>query len=150
MARYTGLFRLFPMPGQSEDGFVSTDKDVIRRSILNILNTHKGSRVYDPDYGTNLHQLVHELNIQRTRNIAKNEVQEAITKYEPRAQVLQVEAFPGEGEQISEVIILVNVMYIEFGETEELEIRLAADQTWISKEGTHIDPIEEWFKSGKS
>ena len=104
MARYTGLFRLFPIPGESDDGFISNDKDIVKRSILNILNTHKGSRVYDPDYGTNLYRLVHELNIQRTRNIAKNEVSEAIKKYEPRAQVLQVEAFPGEGEQTTKLL----------------------------------------------
>ncbi len=148
MARYTGLFRLFPIPGESDDGFISNDKDIVKRSILNILNTHKGSRVYDPDYGTNLYRLVHELNIQRTRNIAKNEVSEAIKKYEPRAQVLQVEAFPGEGEQNHEVVILVSVLYVEFGITEDLEIRLVNENIWISKEGTHIDPIAEWFKSG--
>ena len=41
MARYTGLFRLFPIPGESDDGFISNDKDIVKRSILNILNTHK-------------------------------------------------------------------------------------------------------------
>jgi phage baseplate assembly protein W len=150
MARYTGIFRLFPMAGTSEDGFIDTDKKLIRKSVLNIINTYKGSRIYDPDYGTNLHRLIHEQNIQRTRNIAKNEIIDAVTKYEPRAKILQVEAYPGEGEQNSEVIVIVSLLYVEYGEEEDLEIRLSTEQQWISQEGTHIDPIEEWFKNGKS
>lgn len=146
MSRYTGVFKLFPKPGTSEDGFVVYDKEVVKNSLLNILNTHKGSRVYDSDYGTNLHKLIHEPNIQRTRNIAKTEIKDVIEKYEPRAQLLEVNAYAGKGEKTSEVVITVSVKYIEFDETEELEIRLKSDRDWISEEGEHVNPIEEWIK----
>jgi|SaaInlStandDraft_4_1057021.scaffolds.fasta_scaffold65235_2 phage baseplate assembly protein W len=145
MATYTGLFKLYPTTGTSEDGFITTDRDVIRNSLLMIINTHKGSRIYDPDFGTNIHHLIHEQNIQRTRNVAKMEIEKAVSKYEPRAEILEIDAYPGEGSLSNEVVIVINVLYIEYGETEELEIRLAGEHNWISEEGTHIDPVNDWF-----
>ena len=146
MSKYTGMFRLYPIPNSSEDGFIINDKDVIKASLLNIINTHKGSRIYDPDYGTNLYKLVHELNIKRTRNIATTEIKEVIQKYEPRAEVLNVDVYTDTGDKASEVVIVVSVKYVEYNEVDELEIRLKSEFDWISKEGEHINPIEEWFK----
>ncbi len=146
MARYTGMFRLFPVAGASEDGFIDTDKDIIKKSVLNIINTHKGSRVYDADYGTNLHRLLFEPNIQRTRNIAKAEITEVIKKYEPRAKILNVNAF-ADGELSQQIVVIVSIYYVEFNEQEDLEIRMSTDQQWISKEGAHYDPLQEFFNS---
>jgi len=147
MSRYTGIFRLYPIKNSSEDGFAINDKDVIKSSILNIINTHKGSRVYDPDYGTNIHKLIYELNIRRTRNIAKTEIKHVIEKYEPRAELLEVNAYAGKDDKAHEVTIVLLVKYVEYDETEEIEILLKSEADWISDEGEHIDPIEEWFKS---
>jgi phage baseplate assembly protein W len=148
MSRYTGLFRLYPIHGQSEDGFVEHDKVLVQKSIMNLINTHKGSRIYDPDYGTNLYRLVHEFNIQRTRNIARTEIEQAINKYEPRAKVLNVGAYAGEGDKAHEVVIIVSILYVEFNETDDLELRLATDRQWIDKEGKPVDPAADWFKKG--
>lgn len=149
MSRYTGLFRLYPMTGYSSDGFVDHDKEVIKKSVYNIIMTHKGSRIYDPEYGTNIHRLIHEQNIQRTRNIAKTEIQTAIATYEPRAKIVNIDAFPGEGEFNHQVIIIVTLLYVEYGVQEDLEIRLKTEQQWISKEGRPIDPVADWFKNGE-
>lgn len=149
MSRYTGMFRLFPINNSSEDGFVINDKEVIKNSILNIIRTHKGSRVYDPDYGTNIHKLIFELNIQRTRNIAKTEIKHVIEKYEPRAELLDVNAYPGKDEQAHTVTIVILINYVEYNETEELKILLESEADWINDAGTHIDPIDEWFQTKK-
>lgn len=132
MSTYTGLFKLNLTPGSSVDGFVDHDREVIKKSVLNILKTHKGSRIYDPDYGTNLHRLIHELNIERIRNIAKNEIEHAITKYEPRATVLRIEAYPS-GEVNQEIIIVMSLLYVEFGIEEILEMKLATDNQWFDE-----------------
>lgn len=145
MSRYIGMFRLYPKPGSSEDGFIVNDKNVVKHSILHLLKTHKGSRVYDPDYGTNLHKLIFEPNIQRTRNIAKTEIESVIKKYEPRAQLLSVESYAGQRELISEVVIIVRVLYVEYGEEEDLELRMERDEHWVSDEGTGTNPIDEWM-----
>jgi phage baseplate assembly protein W len=146
MSKYLGLFKLSPSINSSEDGFVIYDKEVIKQSIQNLINTHKGSRVYDPDYGTNLHLLIYEPNIQRTRNIAQTEITNVIKKYEPRAELLEVICTAGTGDKAHEVVITTKVKYVEYGDVEEISIRLVSEQTWISEEGTHYNPIQEWFK----
>lgn len=142
MPRYTGMFRLSPIHGTSEDGFVDNDINIIKKSILNLIKTHKGSRVYDDDYGTNIHLLIHEQNIQRTRNIAKMEIEHVIAKYENRAEILAVDVYAGKDEQKSEAVVIVSVRYIEFNITEELEIRLESEQAWIHEEGVPVNPYE--------
>lgn len=148
MNRYTGLFRLYPIPGSSSDGFIMHDKELIKYSVINIIKTPKGSRVYDPEYGTNIHKLLFELNIQRVRNIAKAEIREAIEKYEPRAVILDVNAYAGQTANISEVVLVVRIEYTEFDGQEDLELRLQKETDWISTEGRELDPVEEWFTSG--
>jgi len=140
--RYTGMFRLFPIPGTSEDGFVDNDVNLIKRSVLNIIKTHKGSRVYDPDYGTNVHLLIHEQNINRTRNIAKMEIENAIKKYEPRAKLLAVNAYAGKDDKAHEAVVVLKVQYVEFDITEDLEIRLETEQDWIREEGVPPNPMK--------
>ena len=147
MSRYTGMFRLFPIAGSSEDGFVINDKEIIKASVLNIIKTYKGSRVYDPGYGTNLHKLIFEQNIQRTRNVAKAEITEVIEKYEPRAKLLSVDAYAGSGQGADEVVVVVKIQYVEFGEVEDLEIRMKKDQEWVNQQGIDLDPIEEFFNN---
>ncbi len=146
MTRYRGMFRLFPIPGASEDGFITTDKDIIKASIVSLIKTHKGSRVYDPAYGTNIHKLLFEPNIQRTRNVAKTEIMHVIEKYEPRAKLISVEAYAGQPPNQDDAIVVVEIEYTEFGDREILEIRFKKDQEWISQEGQVLDPVEEWFK----
>jgi phage baseplate assembly protein W len=141
---YTGMFKLHPKKGSSVDGFVDHDKEVIKKSVLNIIKTHKGSRVYDPDYGTNLHRLIHEQNIARTRNIAKTEITDAVTKYEPRAIILSVSVFPSE-EVVDEVIAVVTLLYVEFGDEETIEMKIAADNSWENEDKAMASPHQKMF-----
>lgn len=143
---YTGMFKLHPTRGSSVDGFVVHDKDVIKKSVVNIIKTHKGSRVYDPDYGTNLHRLIHEQNLDRTRNIAKTEVKEAIAKYEPRAVVLGVSVFPNE-QVVDEAILVVTILYVEFGDEETIEMSLKANTDWENADKAASSPIEDMFRN---
>lgn len=130
MSHYTGLFKLAPTAGSSEDGFVVHDKEVIKHSILSLISTHKGSRVYDPEYGTNLYRLVHEVNLDRIRNVAKGEIESAIKKYEPRGTVSQIEAFV-QGEIEQEVLILMTLSYTEYNDSEVIEFKFASDAQWV-------------------
>ena len=134
---YTGLFKLHKKSGSSIDGFVVHDQDVIKQSIISLIKTHKGSRVYDPDYGTNLHRLVFEQNIARTRNIARTEVKHVITKYEPRAEIKELSVFPND-QNPNEVILVLTVIYIEFGIEDIIEITVQADTTWENEEKANM------------
>jgi phage baseplate assembly protein W len=147
--RYTGMMRLHPIAGRSEDGFVEHDKELIKRSVNTIIKTPKGSRVYDPDFGTNLHLLVNEPNIQRTRSRSKIEIIQAVEKYEPRAVVRDVNVVAGGDGNESEVVAMVKIEYVEYAESEILNIRMKKEDDWISTEGQTVDPMEEFFKNAR-
>jgi len=141
---YTGLFKLHPKKSSSIDGFVVHDKDVIKHSVLNLIKTHKGSRVYDPDYGTNLHTLIHEQNVARTRNIAKTEITNVVNKYEPRAKILNVSVYPNP-DVVDEVVLVLTLLYVEFGDEEIIEMKIEADTSWENEQKAAVDPIGKMF-----
>ena len=100
------------------------------------------NRIY---YGTNLHKLVHELNIERIRNIAKTEIQTVIEKYEPRAIVKRIEAVP-KGELEQQVLIIMTLFYVEYETEEILEIQLKNDNTWMNDTQPKKNALEAMFQ----
>jgi phage baseplate assembly protein W len=70
----------------------------IEESLYLILSTAKGERVMLPDFGCGLHDLVFAPNTAITHTLIVHSVREALVKYEPRVDVLDiaVETAPGE------------------------------------------------------
>lgn len=66
----------------------------IEQSILIILGTALGERVMRPDFGSRLRELVFAPLTSSTRALAAHHVIEALTKWEPRVDVLSVRAEP--------------------------------------------------------
>lgn len=64
----------------------------IRQAILLLLSTRPGERVMHPDYGCNLHQLVFSPNDDTTAGLAIYYVQQAIERWEPRVQIVHLDA----------------------------------------------------------
>jgi len=64
----------------------------VEESIYLILSTAKGERVMWPDFGCGMHDLVFGINDPRTRSAVVQQVREALTKYEPRIDVLAISA----------------------------------------------------------
>jgi phage baseplate assembly protein W len=71
---------------------VAEYEDDIRQSILIILETAPGERLMRPDFGCGIHELVFGVvdstMLQRVRSV----VSEALREYEPRIDVLDIEA----------------------------------------------------------
>lgn len=64
----------------------------VRRAILIILSTAKGERVMRPDFGCGLHDLVFAVNDAATQGMAAFQVREALEQWEPRIDLLRVQA----------------------------------------------------------
>ena len=64
----------------------------VEESIYLILSTAKGERVMLPDFGCGIHDLVFGINDPRTRSAVVQQVRQALTKYEPRADILDISA----------------------------------------------------------
>ncbi len=85
----------FP-PTLDERGTIAltNDYDEIEQSIRIILSTAPGQRVMRPEFGCRIHELVFAPNSSATAGQAIRYVGEALGRWEPRIEVLQVEVEP--------------------------------------------------------
>ena len=75
------------------DVYKKLDVKSIDQSIQNILLTNKGERPFDPKFGSNLRRLLFGLSTEISESEITDTIVRAITKYEPRVKVLDVEVF---------------------------------------------------------
>lgn len=71
-----------------------TDAEAVKRSVRNLINTNHFERAFHPEIGSNLRAMLFEpvtpltaLNIQR-------KIEEVLSRYEPRAKLVQILARP--------------------------------------------------------
>jgi phage baseplate assembly protein W len=64
----------------------------IRQAVLLLLTTLPGERVMRPEYGCDLHRLAFSPNDDTTAGLAIYYVRRALERWEPRIQLLQVDA----------------------------------------------------------
>lgn len=78
----------------SATGTVVTVEDAasVRQSILLLLSTAPGERVMRPEYGCDLRKLVFEPNDDTTAGLAIHYVRRALDRWEPRAEILHLDA----------------------------------------------------------
>lgn len=84
------------------------DEQRVEESIYLILGTARGERVMLPDFGCGIHDLVFEPNNTMTRSLVVNRVREALVRFEPRIDVLDVDA---ETTSDQENLLLIRVSY---------------------------------------
>jgi hypothetical protein len=67
-------------------------EDSVRQGVLLLLSTMPGERVMRPDYGCSLHGLVFLPNDDTTAGLAIHYVRRAIEHWEPRVEILRLDA----------------------------------------------------------
>ncbi|HLL99930.1 MAG TPA: GPW/gp25 family protein [Pyrinomonadaceae bacterium] len=70
------------------------ERDSVRQAILLLLSTIPGERVMRPDYGCDLYRLIFSPNDDTTAGLAIHYVKQAIDRWEPRARIEFLDAFP--------------------------------------------------------
>lgn len=80
--------------------------DRIEQSIRIILGTQHGERVMRPDFGANLASLAFAANTPDTASLARHLVATALARWEPRIEVLEVDAV-----KLGEAKVEVTVRY---------------------------------------
>jgi len=68
------------------------DEDAVHQSILMLLATSPGERVMRPDYGCLLRRVIFSPNDDTTAGLAIHYVRSALDRWEPRVDVLRVDA----------------------------------------------------------
>jgi phage baseplate assembly protein W len=85
----------FPPRPDSRGGIsLAAGEESIEQSIGIIISTAPGERVYRPEFGCAIQDLLFSPNNARTRALAKHYVQEALVRWEPRIRAVRVEAEP--------------------------------------------------------
>ncbi len=64
----------------------------IRQAVLLLLSTRPGERVMRPDYGCDLYKLAFDPNDQTTAGLAIHYVRRALEQWEPRIDILSLDA----------------------------------------------------------
>ncbi|CAG0963630.1 MAG: GPW/gp25 family protein [Candidatus Methanoperedens sp.] len=90
---FLGVGWKFPVRADNDRKIaVSRYEEDIRESILIILGTAKGERVMRPNFGCGIHDLVFASINATTIGMVENNVREGLLYWEPRIEVIKVEA----------------------------------------------------------
>ena len=68
------------------------EQESVRQAIFLLLSTVPGERVMRPDYGCHLHRLVFAPNDDTTAGLAIHYVRRAIERWEPRVEIMRLDA----------------------------------------------------------
>lgn len=81
--------------GVSNTGAIAMVEDdaAVRQALLLLLTTLPGERVMRPDYGCDLQRLVFAPNDATTHGLAIHYVRQAVERWEPRIDLLDIDAY---------------------------------------------------------
>ena len=99
----------------------------LRQAVLMLLSTAPGERVMRPLYGCDLHHLVFAPNDLTTAGLAIHYVRRAVERYEPRIEVLDLDAGPNaERPELLDISLRYRVRATQQVETLSLSLNLGA------------------------
>lgn len=88
---FLGVGWAFPVePGATGDAALAAYEQDVREGIEIVLGTNPGERVMRPDFGAGLQALVFEPVGATTAALVRHRVEEALVRWEPRIDVLDV------------------------------------------------------------
>lgn len=79
----------------------------VRQAVIMLLTTQPGERLMRPDYGSHLHRLAFAANDQTTAGLAIHYVRAALTRWEPRVEIADLDAAADPDEPERLVVSLV-------------------------------------------
>jgi phage baseplate assembly protein W len=82
-------FRVNPI---TKDIPLSKNEDAVKKALLNLLKTQKGTRPFRPDFGVNLQRFLFEPADYETEVQINDEIARSIQVFEPRVQVIEIES----------------------------------------------------------
>ena len=101
-------YSLFANPMSGDVG-KKTGASAVKGAIYSILKTNFNERLFAPEFGTNIRGLLFEQMNPITEERLKKEVESAVARHEPRAEVLGITVTGQEEQNRYEVSILFSV-----------------------------------------
>jgi phage baseplate assembly protein W len=112
-----------PILNQLGDLTTVVNQDSVKQSIRTIINTPKGSRIFEPDFGCNMNFYLFEPFIPETGMKIGKDIEFNITTYEPRVELISIKvSLDSENEGYS-VNIVYKVREIQKVDTVTIELQ---------------------------
>jgi uncharacterized protein len=119
-SRFLGRGWKFPIVPAADTGQLQylSGPDQVRQSILLILETEPGERIMRPTFGCGLRRYLMKPNTPATRALIKNDVDLALSAFEPRIRVQEVAVDPGDDPSL--VLVQVSYTHLRDGRKDNL------------------------------
>ena len=101
-------YSMFANPMSGDIG-KKTGADAVKQAIVAILKTNHHERLFDPEFGTDIRGSLFEQMNPITEQRLKKEVESALARHEPRAEVLGVSVKAQEEQNRYEISVVFNV-----------------------------------------
>ena len=99
------------------------NENAIARSVRNIVFTLPGEKFFDENFGSRISASLFENIDDITANVIVDEVTQSIERYEPRVELVNVEAFPNFDNNSFDLLIVYNIVGADVP-TQELQFAL--------------------------
>ena len=103
-------FKFNPLSG---DLIALKNENAIARAVRNIVSTTPGEKLFDPDFGSSVGEILFENVDDITAVSIKDEIRSSLTNYEPRVELIDVEVEPNFDENQFDVIISYRIVGID-------------------------------------
>lgn len=111
MSKKQYYFIKFPFTADnSENYFIDLNmnrEQKVRSDLMHVIFTSKGSKLRDPEFGTDLIKYIFEPNDTLTWNAVKEEVSTAVQKYVPNVQINEISLLESE-DDVREVYVRID------------------------------------------
>ena len=97
----------------TDDLIALKNEDAIARSIKNIVFTLPGEKFFDPEFGSEITGALFENIDDIAGGIIEDHIRQSINNYEPRVELIDVEAFPNFDNNQFDVVINYTIIGID-------------------------------------
>ena len=86
------------------------NENAIARSVRNIVFTLPGEKFFDPEFGSQISASLFENIDDITASVIVDEITSSVERYEPRVELINVEAFPNFDNNSFDVLIIYDII----------------------------------------
>ncbi len=104
---------------ESKNSFATSNKETVKRDLMNHLYTIRGERVHRPDFGTRIPLLAFEPLDDKTIQIVREDLK-AVFDFDPRVQLIDLTVLAAPDNNA--IIAFVDILYVQLNIKETLKL----------------------------
>lgn len=108
---YSDIRKNMQIDPLSSDLSIASNDQAIKDSVMNLVLTNRGERLYQPEVGGDVYGMLFELMSEETTYMLQRAIKEVITNWEPRAMLDRVDVNPDYDNNIYNITIRFYTIY---------------------------------------